>query len=65
MGEEAAKKLLATIVRLIQSSRTYYWFELTLLAGMFINNGAAPPPSRKLTEDAMSLTLVDTRQPLK
>lgn len=65
MGEEAAKKPLVTTVRFIQQSRTYYWFELTLLAGIFISNGAAPPPSRKLTEDATLLTLVDTRQPLK
>lgn len=65
MSEEAARKLLAGTDLKTSQKMTHYWFEFWLLAGRFIIKGAAPPPSRKLTEDALLLTFVDTRQPLK
>ena len=66
VGKETADNLLATVNGLVTySGFTYYWFELALLAGKFIIRGAAPPPSRKLTDAGILLTLVDSRQPLK
>jgi hypothetical protein len=44
----------------------YYWLEFVLLAGMFFMRGAAPPPSRKLTERPTEPPVfVDARPPLK
>jgi hypothetical protein len=65
VGEKTADKTLALNGCAVNPGLTYYWFELALLAGRFIIRGAAPPPSRKLTEAGILLTLVDSRHPLK
>ena len=47
------------------SGDTHNCFDLVSLAGKLIVRGTAPPPSRKLTDTAVSLTLVDLSAPLK
>ena len=66
MGQQSTR-VRCQLARLPEAvgSGTYYWLELALLAGMFAINGAAPPPSKKLTEEGTLLTFVDSRQPLK
>lgn len=43
---------------------TYYWFELVPFAGLLAIKGAAPPSSRKLTDEAVPFTLVESNAPL-
>lgn len=64
MSEEEATYLLDSGTR-ISCDKTYYWLEVLSLAGLFILIGAAPPPSRKLTETGRLPLLVDFKQPLK
>jgi hypothetical protein len=45
----------------------YYWFEVVSVAGVLFIRGAAPPPSRKLTEEPIMAPgeLVEAKPPLK
>ena len=47
-------------------SRTHYWLEVLLSAGMFFFRGVAAPPSRKLTETPeLPPRLLEARLPSK
>jgi hypothetical protein len=64
VGQEGAK--MCQLIFEGCNRKTYYWLELVLLAGRFFMRGAAPPPSRKLTEAPIIPPLfVEANPPLK